>query len=49
MRRAPTRKDYNNVGEDDNATVTGVEGAPGGMGYFGYSFYHGERRQPEGA
>jgi phosphate transport system substrate-binding protein len=34
-----TRKDYNNVGEDDNATVTGVEGAPGGMGYAGYSFY----------
>ncbi len=34
-----SRKDYNNVGEDDNATVTGVKGAPGGMGYFGYSFY----------
>jgi phosphate transport system substrate-binding protein len=34
-----TRKDYNNVGEDDNATVTGVEGAPGGMGYAGFSFY----------
>ncbi len=34
-----SRKDYNNVGEDDNATVTGVEGAPGGMGYFGFSFY----------
>jgi phosphate transport system substrate-binding protein len=34
-----SRKDYNNVGEDDNATVTGVSGAPGGMGYFGYSFY----------
>ena len=34
-----SRKDYNNVGEDDNATVTGVTGAPGGMGYFGYSFY----------
>jgi phosphate transport system substrate-binding protein len=34
-----SRKDYNNVGENDNATVTGVEGAPGGMGYFGYSFY----------
>ncbi|MQA74264.1 MAG: phosphate ABC transporter substrate-binding protein PstS family protein [Solirubrobacterales bacterium] len=33
------RKDYNNVGEDDNATVTGVAGAPGGMGYFGYSFF----------
>jgi phosphate transport system substrate-binding protein len=34
-----TRKDYNNVGENDNATVTGVEGAPGGMGYAGYSYY----------
>jgi phosphate transport system substrate-binding protein len=34
-----SRKDYNNVGEDDNATVTGVSGSPGGMGYFGYSFY----------
>lgn len=34
-----SRNDYNNVGENDNATVTGVEGAPGGMGYFGFSFY----------
>jgi phosphate transport system substrate-binding protein len=34
-----SRKDYNNVGENDNATVTGVEGSPGGIGYFGYSFY----------
>ena len=34
-----SRKDYNNVGEDDNATVTGVSGAPGGLGYFGFSFY----------
>ena len=34
-----SRQDYNNVGENDNATVTGVEGSPGGMGYFGYSFY----------
>jgi phosphate transport system substrate-binding protein len=34
-----SRKDYNNVGEDDNATVTGVSGAPGGMGYFGFSYY----------
>jgi phosphate transport system substrate-binding protein len=33
------RTDYNDVGEDDNATVTGVTGAPGGMGYFGYSFF----------
>ncbi len=29
----------NDIGEDDNATVTGVGGAPGGMGYFGYSYY----------
>ncbi len=34
-----TRRDYNNVGEDDNATVKGVEGSPGGMGYAGFSFY----------
>ncbi|HWO15543.1 MAG TPA: PstS family phosphate ABC transporter substrate-binding protein, partial [Solirubrobacterales bacterium] len=34
-----SRKDYNNVGEDDNATVAGVTGAPGGMGYFGFSYY----------
>jgi phosphate transport system substrate-binding protein len=34
-----SRQDYNNVGENDNATVTGVGGAPGGLGYFGFSFY----------
>jgi phosphate transport system substrate-binding protein len=34
-----TRKDYNDVGENDNATVTGVEGSPGGMGYAGFSYY----------
>jgi phosphate transport system substrate-binding protein len=34
-----SRKDYNNVGENDNGTVSGVQGSPGGMGYFGYSFY----------
>jgi len=34
-----SRKDYNNVGENDNATVTGVQGSPGGIGYFGFSFY----------
>jgi phosphate transport system substrate-binding protein len=33
------RTDYNDIGEDDNATVTGVAGAEGGMGYFGYSFF----------
>jgi phosphate transport system substrate-binding protein len=32
-------KDYNNVGEDDNQTVTGVQGSEGGIGYFGYSYY----------
>lgn len=34
-----SRTDYNNVGEDDNATIKGVEGSPGGMGYAGFSFY----------
>jgi phosphate transport system substrate-binding protein len=29
----------NDIGEDDNATVTGVSGADGGMGYFGFSYY----------
>lgn len=32
------RTDYNNIGEDDNAAVTGVSGSEGGMGYLGYSF-----------
>jgi phosphate transport system substrate-binding protein len=32
-------KDYNDVGEQDNLTVTGVQGEPGGIGYFGFSFY----------
>jgi len=32
-------KDYNNVGENDNQTVTGVEGSEGGIGYFGFSYY----------
>ena len=37
--------EYNNVGEDDNATVTGVQGSEGGIGYFGYSFFaENERR-----
>ena len=31
--------DVNDIGEDDNATVTGVQGAKGGMGYFGFSFF----------
>jgi phosphate transport system substrate-binding protein len=34
-----SRRDYNNVGEDDNATIKGVEGSPGGLGYAGFSFY----------
>lgn len=33
------RTDYNNIGEDDNAAVTGVSGSEGGMGYLGYSFF----------
>jgi phosphate transport system substrate-binding protein len=39
------RTNYNDVGEDDNATVTGVAGAPGGMGYFGFSFYEENQEQ----
>ena len=34
-----SRTDYNNAGEDDNATVNGVKGAPGGIGYFGFSYF----------
>jgi phosphate transport system substrate-binding protein len=33
-----SRTDYNNVGEDDNQTVRGVQGNTGGLGYFGLSF-----------
>ena len=33
------RTDYNNIGEDDNAAVTGVAGNRGAMGYLGYSFF----------
>src|SRR4029450_9690801 len=29
----------NDIGEDDNATVTGVAGVGGGMGYFGYPVF----------
>lgn len=32
------RTDYNNIGEDDNAAVTGVGGSKGGMGYIPLSF-----------
>ena len=33
-----TRKDYQ-PSEDDNVLVQGVEGADGGLGYFGFSYY----------
>ena len=32
-------QEYNNVGEDDNQTVVGVQGSEGGIGYFGYSYF----------
>ena len=32
------RTQYNNIGEDDNAAITGVSGEKGAMGYLGYSF-----------
>jgi phosphate transport system substrate-binding protein len=38
-------RDYNNVGEDDNATVTGVAGSEGGIGYFGFSFFEENQQQ----
>ena len=33
-----SRTDYN-PSEDDNVTVTGVEGTKGGLGYFGVSYF----------
>jgi phosphate transport system substrate-binding protein len=33
-----TREDYE-ASEDDNTLVTGVSGDPGGLGYFGFSYY----------
>jgi phosphate transport system substrate-binding protein len=33
------RTEYNNIGENDNTGLTGVEGSPGGMFYVGYSYY----------
>ena len=36
---AARSQSVNIVGEDDNATVTGVAGSPGGVGYFGYSYF----------
>ncbi|TFG71844.1 MAG: phosphate ABC transporter substrate-binding protein, partial [Solirubrobacterales bacterium] len=42
-------KQYNNVGEDDNQTVTGVAGSPGGIGYFGFSFFQENQDTIKGA
>jgi phosphate transport system substrate-binding protein len=42
-------KQYNNVGEDDNQTVTGVAGSPGGIGYFGFSFFQENQGTIKGA
>ncbi|MQA02270.1 MAG: phosphate ABC transporter substrate-binding protein PstS family protein [Streptosporangiales bacterium] len=33
------RKQYNNIGENDNAGITGVSGSKGGMFYAGFSYY----------
>ena len=33
------RTNYNNIGEDDNTGIVGVEGSLGGMFYVGYSYY----------
>jgi phosphate transport system substrate-binding protein len=33
------RTDYNNIGENDNQGITGVQSSPGGMFYAGFSFY----------
>nr|WP_281352371.1 PstS family phosphate ABC transporter substrate-binding protein [Phytoactinopolyspora alkaliphila] len=33
------RTDYNNIGEDDNTGIIGVEGSTGGMFYVGFSYY----------
>lgn len=37
---AQRTKGVNIVGEDDNATVNGVSGSTGGVGYFGFSFFN---------
>jgi phosphate transport system substrate-binding protein len=34
-----TRTDYNDIGEDDNAGLVGVEGTVGGMFYVGFTYY----------
>jgi phosphate transport system substrate-binding protein len=33
------RTDYNDIGENDNAGITGVTGSEGGMFYVGFSYY----------
>jgi phosphate transport system substrate-binding protein len=33
------RTNYNNIGEDDNTGIVGVEGSLGGMFYVGYSYF----------
>jgi phosphate transport system substrate-binding protein len=33
------RTDYNNIGEDDNSGILGIEGSAGGMFYAGFSYY----------
>lgn len=33
------RQDYENIGEDDNLGLAGVQGSPGAMFYVGYSYY----------
>lgn len=40
---AQRSKNVNIVGENDNATVTGVTGSEGGIGYFGYSYFNENR------
>lgn len=37
-----SREDYE-ASEDDNQLVTGVEGTPGGLGYFGFSYYEAQK------
>jgi phosphate transport system substrate-binding protein len=39
-----SREDYE-ASEDDNQLVTGVAGTPGGMGYFGFSYYEANADQ----
>jgi phosphate transport system substrate-binding protein len=39
-----SRTDYTPT-EDDNVTVQGVLGTPGGMGYFGYAYYEQNRER----